>query len=584
MASKNIKILMRLSDQFTKPMIKATNATKNQEKAVRSAQTKIVKFVNTANNRFLSLSKSISRVALGMAGLGGVLSVAGLKSFASEAIDAANVQIEAEKKLYNALKNVDSIAEGGTASIKAANEQLLKCASNLQKVGVIGDEVTIAGMQQLATYGLNADQIETLSAGMDDMLVKIYGMEATGENAVTVAKALGKAMTGSYTSLSKYGITLSDAEKTQLDMLSEAERAAALAKIIEGRIGGINQEMAATPEGQIQQARNAYGDMLEEIGMKLLPLKAQLVSFAAQYIPAVQNAVTSAIDAITPVLQSAMDYIKNNQDQIKERLSAIGSFIKNLWSIVKPALKFIVKHADTIGAILVSIGAVFVALNLAMKIMAIVSAIQTVITVVGAVAAAFTSFGTAAAAAELMAMAPIAPLVLAIMGIIAVLVIVIKHWDQIKAKTTEVLGKIKDGISQFVSHAKEQLQKVVDFVNNIIDKIKEALQFLQDLATGTANASGGMSASGLTTVPGFATGTPYASGGVSRINEGGRGEIVNLPSGTQIIPHDVAKKSTGGTNVTVNLTVSGNVIGNRDFMESVGSYVSDKVINALGVV
>jgi len=219
MANKNINILMKLTDQFTQPMLKAANATKQQERAFKTAQTKAVSFVNTANNKFLSLTKTIGKAALGLAGLSTAFSVYGLKNFASEAMEAANVQIEAETKLYNALKNVDSIAAGGADSIKAANKELLACASNLQKVGVIGDEVTISGMQQLATYGLNTEQIKALSGSMDDMLVKMYGVNASGENAVAVAKALGKAMTGSYTALSKYGITLSDAEKKQLDML-----------------------------------------------------------------------------------------------------------------------------------------------------------------------------------------------------------------------------------------------------------------------------------------------------------------------------------------------------------------------------
>ena len=84
---------------------------------------------------------------------------------------------------------------------------------------------------------------------------------------------------------------------------------------------------------------------------------------------------------------------------------------------------------------------------------------------------------------------------------------------------------------------------------------------------------------------GHATGTPYWRGGLTRINEGGRGEIVDLPNGTRIIPHDKSMKEVGsGTTVNVNLTVSGNVIGNREFMEACGQYIANKTIGALGVV
>ena len=60
---------------------------------------------------------------------------------------------------------------------------------------------------------------------------------------------------------------------------------------------------------------------------------------------------------------------------------------------------------------------------------------------------------------------------------------------------------------------------------------------------------------------GHALGTPYFSGGLTRINERG-GEIVDLPSGTRIIPHDVSRRMAGGTSITIYLTVQGSVIGN----------------------
>lgn len=89
--------------------------------------------------------------------------------------------------------------------------------------------------------------------------------------------------------------------------------------------------------------------------------------------------------------------------------------------------------------------------------------------------------------------------------------------------------------------------------------------------------------SSLLSLPGLgkATGTPYWRGGYTRVNERG-GEIMNLPSGTQIIPHDVSVKAAGGRSVTVNVTIQGNVIGNREYTEQVGEYVGRKVLAALG--
>ena len=57
-----------------------------------------------------------------------------------------------------------------------------------------------------------------------------------------------------------------------------------------------------------------------------------------------------------------------------------------------------------------------------------------------------------------------------------------------------------------------------------------------------------------------------------------------MPNGTRIIPHDVAKKSQGGTSIVVHVTVQGNVIGNRQYMEQTGAYIAKKIMAAQEVV
>lgn len=78
-----------------------------------------------------------------------------------------------------------------------------------------------------------------------------------------------------------------------------------------------------------------------------------------------------------------------------------------------------------------------------------------------------------------------------------------------------------------------------------------------------------------------ATGTNYFGGGLTEVGEHG-GEILNLPNGTQIIPNDISKQmGSGGTNINVNMTIEGNVIGNEDFVNYVGQAISSRVGLAL---
>lgn len=75
---------------------------------------------------------------------------------------------------------------------------------------------------------------------------------------------------------------------------------------------------------------------------------------------------------------------------------------------------------------------------------------------------------------------------------------------------------------------------------------------------------------------GKATGTNYFAGGLTEVGEHG-GEIINLPNGTQIIPHDISQKMTGGYTVNCPVTIQGNVIGNEDFVNYVGNAISSRV-------
>lgn len=81
-----------------------------------------------------------------------------------------------------------------------------------------------------------------------------------------------------------------------------------------------------------------------------------------------------------------------------------------------------------------------------------------------------------------------------------------------------------------------------------------------------------------------ALGTTYFRGGPTMVNENG-GELITLPSGSQIMPHrellQLINNGGSGGGVTVNLSVQGNVIGNQDYMRQTGEYIAAKVRDAL---
>ena len=175
---------------------------------------------------------------------------------------------------------------------------------------------------------------------------------------------------------------------------------------------------------------------------------------------------------------------------------------------------------------------------------------------------------------------PIGWIVLGLAAVVAAGVALYKNWDTVKAKAGEVwnsiktaFGGIRDSIVNAFSVAKE---KVAGFFSWLNQKI-ESVPILGSIYKGGKNAVSWIA----DRLDGNAMGTPYWRGGLTRVNERG-GEIMRLPSGTQIIPHDVSVKAAGGRSVTVNVNIQGNVIGNREFTEQVGAYVGRKVLAALG--
>lgn len=209
---------------------------------------------------------------------------------------------------------------------------------------------------------------------------------------------------------------------------------------------------------------------------------------------------------------------------------------------------------------------------------------KTVLTMTGVLGGQTAATGAATAAQTglnaAMSANPIGAVILLIEGAIAVGVLLYKNWDTVKAKAGEVwnsiktaFGGIRDSITGSFSAAKE---KVAGFFSWLDRKI-ESVPILGSIYKGGKNAVSWIA----DRLDGNAMGTPYWRGGYTRVNERG-GEIMNLPSGTQIIPHDVSVKAAGGRSVTVNVNIQGNVIGNREYTEQVGEYVGRKVLAALG--
>lgn len=217
--------------------------------------------------------------------------------------NAYAVQEEVETKLATAMRNTMGATDEEIQGIK-------DLCSAQQELGVIGDEVQLAGAQELATYLELTSSLETLIPVMNDMVAQQYGLGASGESAAQIATMLGKVMNGQTTALSRYGYSFSDAQAHILKFGTESERAAVLAEVVGESVGGMNAALAQTDSGRMAQLANALGDVKEQLGGVVRNV-APYVALTSQILASV-NAVASlrsSVLALVPSLAQARNHV-----------------------------------------------------------------------------------------------------------------------------------------------------------------------------------------------------------------------------------------------------------------------------------
>lgn len=232
-----------------------------------------------------TLSDKISTVGASLAKSGALMTAISVPLIAgiNKALDAYEVQMLAEQKLTEIYRTRMGASE-------EAAQATMDLASAIQQTGIIGDEVSLSGAQQLATFAQYPETVDALLPAMDNLLAQQKGFNATTQDAVNVANLMGKAMQGNTGALTRVGITFDEAQEQVLKYGTEEERAAMLAEVINQNVGNMNETLANTPLGKIQQMKNTVGDLKEEIGAQLAPVVSQLAQWvSANLLPSIQN-------------------------------------------------------------------------------------------------------------------------------------------------------------------------------------------------------------------------------------------------------------------------------------------------------
>lgn len=264
--------------------------------------------------------------------------------FADKAESAYKTQWLAEKSINDALYSNMTARGESQKVIDNEVKSYKELASSLQKVGVIGDEVTLSGMGVMTQMGLTAEQVKDMTPLIQDLAVKQYGLNVSSDEYKQTSQSVANMVNMGKLTLQNYGVQVSDVERKQFKAMSQSERYSFVMKKLKNSVAGTNEEMAKTASGKIIQMNNNIGDATEKIGQLVTQIKGNL---ATAFAPVIEEA-TGAFQEFMDILNGASvpeggyqfwsEDDANNLALIRDNLKGIATNLSDIFNGDYPTL------------------------------------------------------------------------------------------------------------------------------------------------------------------------------------------------------------------------------------------------------
>lgn len=634
--AKSINVLLSLKDRFTAPMRQVGNTTKDTERKLTAMRNRLNNFGTGINNKFLGIAGSIGKMGLAMTGLGAFAGVGAIVEYGKKALDVAKAAELSQTVLRNSIANNNSLYDKSAASIDAAQKQLNDYAAQWGKVGVISAGTIRAGYTELNKWNVPVDKVNDLSEALTNLVAGKFGINATAEDAQLASQAIGRAFNGDVAGLTKMKIPLTEAQKLIIKNGTEAERLATINEVVNGTFSKQNEILANTPDGQLKRMKNQQAALMATIGKGLLPMQKAFIDMASTIMPIIAPVIQDIFGLFSGAFTWIAEVINENKDSIQEGLSSAMNEVKFVISSLGKVIRWCADNLGFLVPVLKAVAGGFVAFNGISKIMPLIKMITGGF--IGVLKAIRVIVAVLSANPILIAiMAVVAGIYLlvthweeikevAIEVWTAVSEFISETWDGIVSTVTGFIDRVSALISDLYESIITTLSPILDDVTQIFNGITDfltgvftgnwdlafsglvqiftgyfdiirnvaegVLNWVQDKLQWAADAIQGIRDTGSAIINGTvgklvgdgnATGTEYWQGGLTYVNENQRGEIINLPNGSQVIPHDESMKqlANSGGGVTVNMTIQGNVIGNEAFMNECGKHITEKIMLAM---
>ncbi len=535
MSNRVINTILNLRDNMSGGLIRAARNTQGVSREMQSATRSVVAFKNKAVSSVTSAAKSMVKLGTATAGVAATLAA---KTGLSEAMDLEGYRLQLE----TATKDTQKASEIMQYAIDLAN-----------KTPFEGGEL-VEGASKFEAMGMAAQKWLPLAGDM---------AAATNKSFDQATEALIDAQNGELERLKEFGIT-------KAKILEQGEKMFAGVQLVNNQGQIVNQEKFNEALVALMQDRFAGG--MEKQATTMKGLWSTVTGVTKSALATITGITTdgsirsgSALDLLKGKVQLLAGKLEQwQQDGTLNRIAQqFDQGLARAAELAGQAFSWVTANGDTIRRWIVGLGSALAMVKILQFASGVLQAVKTVslfAKTVGLIVAAN-------------------PIVLAIGAAIAAGALLIANWDTVKAKASELWERAKEtfvGIKDSIVGAFEDAkEKVAGFFSWLDDKV-EGIPIIGSIYKGAKSVGGWVADK----ISGHATGTSYFSGGWTRVNERG-GEIMRLPGGTQIIPHDLSRQMVGGPSITVHVTVQGNVIGNRAYAEELGNTIVARILRAL---
>jgi hypothetical protein len=336
------------------------------DKALRQAQADVGKM-----GRQLGAAAGIATAAFAAAGVA-------LTRFGIEAARGAEQAAVAQRRLDNIAKSMNVF---GSAAARVSKRLGEFAEANELIVGVDADVIK-ATQAKLLTFKELAATADVVGGAMDRATMAALDLAAAGfgsaeTNAIQLGKALNDPIKG-ITALRRAGVTFTKAEQDKIKALVEGnkllEAQDLILTAIETQVGGTAQATASAFE-RITLATNQVKDA---IGEALLPVVEDFADELAILVPELQSAFGPAAEEVATIIANSLlpavrdlgeflkspegiQAVKDLTQEFVDGFTALVEFTGEVWK----NRDAIVAAATAIGTIVITYGAVRVALTLA---------------------------------------------------------------------------------------------------------------------------------------------------------------------------------------------------------------------------